>query len=126
MFKLNKYVAGLLAIAVSGLTQAPVFASSAIAKDSNDRFYYSTRSSEEGAYSGVLNYCTNQGGNNCTVVNSDNDGGWGAVASSPSRYGAALGYGSKSAAVRAALDSCARDTPTDETCTVVLTFFDDF
>ncbi|MBE9010881.1 DUF4189 domain-containing protein [Pseudanabaenaceae cyanobacterium LEGE 13415] len=126
MFKLNPYFAGLFAVAVAGLTQAPAFAAAAIAKDSNDRFYYSTRSSEEAAYSGVLQYCSREGGSNCTVVNSDSSGGWGAVATSPSRYGAALSYRSKAAAVRAALNSCARETPRNETCRVVLTFFDDF
>jgi hypothetical protein len=120
----NKYIAGLLAIILAGVNQAPSRSAVAVAQDHRDVFFYSIRPTLSEAFSNVLQYCGNGGGRNCIVVNTNNSGGFGAVAQSRSRYGVAAGYDSQADANRAALRSCSRNTPDYDPCTVTLNFYD--
>jgi hypothetical protein len=113
-----------VAVMMVGLGQSSVQAATSIAMDDRDIVYRVSRTNLDQANVGVLQYCAANGGINCRVIQSHTFTGYGAVAMSVSRVGSAIGYDSQEEANQAALSSCLANTPTNETCRVVLQFLD--
>jgi hypothetical protein len=107
-----------------GLGQSSVQAATVIAMDNSDVFYAASRTSLAQAKVDVLSYCNAKGNSGCRVINTSSFTGYGAVAKSVSRNGTAMEFNSQEEANRTALESCRRNMPANETCQLVLQYFD--
>jgi hypothetical protein len=115
---------GSVTMIVIGLGQSSVQAATAIAMDSRDIVYRVSRMNLDQANVDVLQYCANNGGVNCRVIQSHHVIGYGAVAMSDSRVGTAIGYNSQEEANQSALSNCLAKTPANQTCRIILQFLD--
>lgn len=73
---------------------------------------------------GIAGLSQSQGGKGCAVIMTNVCSGFGAVAQSGSRVGTSTGYSTQAKAKHAALNSYVLNTPANDSCQVMLQFFD--
>lgn len=112
-------------IILAGLSVAgSAMADFAIMQGQNNSYYWGTGyATTRIAQEKVNQYCQKETGKACKLTFLIKGSGYVALAESPTR----VAYGKSStqqAADQAALNSCAKETPTSETCTIVASFND--
>lgn len=102
------------------------YADTAVAKTGHGDFYRASRSTIKEASSAVLKYCEHDSRAKCTLIfqSKPDAAGYGAIATSKTETGFSASYATEAQAKQAALDACAKDTPSTDTCSIVLSFLD--
>lgn len=124
MWKQISALSLLIVTGITGLSQAPALAATAIATDNQGTVYRVTHRSLSVARARVLTNCVSEIGGGCNVVMTNRFAGFGAVAHSPSYAGFATGADSQAKANRMALQQCRVRTPRYQICRLKSQFFD--